>query len=377
MIYVVNENDTIDIISEITGVPAQTIAFDNQIDYPYALAVGQALYIREASGSIRDVLINGYAYPFINRDVLTETLKYLSYLSVFSYGFNVQGNLIPPELDDQWMINLAIEQNVKPILTLTPFDVDGKFNNRLISALINNATDVEQLINELLVTLEEKGFGGVDIDFEFILAEDRDTFTGFVAKMTESLNQYGYEVSVALAPKNSPDQRGLLYEGKDYGGIGSVANSVLLMTYEWGYKYGPPLPVAPINQVRRVVDYAITEIPVAKINLGIPNYGYDWPLPFEKDVTVAETIGNVQAVKRAVQYGARIMYDDTAQSPYYTYTDSGIEHIVWFEDVRSMEAKFGLINEYGLRGAGYWQIMRLFRANRLLLESIFNISKIL
>ncbi len=373
MIYVVNENDTIDSISQATGVSPQTIAFDNQIQYPYALAIGQALFIRGTSRITRDVLINGYAYPFIDRSVLEETLKYLSYLSVFSYGFTGNGELIPPTLPDEWMIELATVNNVKSILTLTPFDVEGKFNNRLINELINNQDAVNNLIEELLTTLEEKGFGGVDIDFEYILAEDRDAFTGFVATMAERLNQNGYEVSVALAPKNSSDQRGLLYEGKDYGGIGSVANSVLLMTYEWGYKYGPPLPVAPINQVRRVVDYAITEIPVAKINLGIPNYGYDWPLPFERGITVAETIGNVQAIQIAIKYGARIMFDELSKSPYFSYTDNGVEHIVWFEDVRSIEAKFGLITEYGLRGAGYWQIMRLFRANWLLLDSMFEI----
>lgn len=372
MIYVVKNNDTIDIISNLTGVPAQTIAYDNQIEYPYALAIGQALYIRSPEENLREIYVNGYAYPFINREVLDETLKYLSYLSVFSYGFTGGGNLIPPPLDDTWMINLALGQAVKPILTLTPFDVDGKFNNRLINTLINNSTAVDILISELLETLENKGFGGVDIDFEFILAEDRDTFTGFVAKVSENLNRYGYEVSVALAPKTSADQKGLLYEGKDYGGIGSVANSVLLMTYEWGYKYGPPLAVAPINQVRRVVEYAVTEIPVSKINLGIPNYAYDWPLPFERGVTVAETIGNIQAVNRAVQYGAQIMFDEVAKSPYYTYTLNGTEHVVWFEDVRSIREKFSLINEFNLRGAGYWEIMRLFRGNWLLLENIFD-----
>ena len=39
-----------------------------------------------------------------------------------------------------------------------------------------------------------------------------------------------------------------------------------------------------------------------------------------------------------------------------------MEHEVWFEDVRSMQAKFHLISEYDLRGCGYWQIMPVFRA---------------
>jgi len=42
------------------------------------------------------------------------------------------------------------------------------------------------------------------------------------------------------------------------------------MTYEWGYTYGPAMAVAPINNVKAVLDYAITEIPPEKIYMGIP-----------------------------------------------------------------------------------------------------------
>lgn len=135
------------------------------------------------------------------------------------------------------------------------------------------------------------------------------------------------------------------------------------------------MAVAPINQVRRVVEYALTEIPAEKIDLGIPNYGYDWPLPYERGVTKAVTLGNVQAVRLAVEQGAVIEFDPTAQSPYFRYTAGGVEHEVWFEDVRSMQAKFDLIREFGLRGCGYWQIMQWFRANWLLLYQNYYIRK--
>lgn len=375
MIYTVQSGDTIDDIARTYGVTAATIAYDNQIPYPYRLAIGQSLFIENTLLEPEEktgVYVNGYAYPFIRPWILNETLPYLTELSVFSYGFTASGNLIPPTLPDQWMINAAYEQNTRPILTLTPFDENGNFNNFLISAVVNNEISKSRLINQLQETLYEKGFQGVDIDFEFILAEDRDAFTTFVREVTETLNAEGYQVSVALAPKTSATQKGLLYEGKDYGGLGAAANYVLLMTYEWGYTYGPPMAVAPIDKVREVVAYAITEIPVEKINIGIPNYGYDWPLPYTRGVTKAKTIGNVEAVQLAIQYGAVIQFDETAQSPYFLYTDeSGIRHEVWFEDVRSIQKKFLLIKEYQLRGMSYWQIMQLFRANWLLLNSTF------
>lgn len=239
-IYVVKQGDTIDKISNEFNVPASEIAFVNQISYPYPLVEGQALLI-PVQDSLqqykREVNVNGYAYPYINQKVLQTTLPYLTDLSVFSYGFSEQGNLIPPAKDDTKMVNAALEFGTSPLLVLTPMDAKGMFNNNLISALVSSNSAQENLIRQILETLETKNFSGADVDFEYIKAEDRDLFTSFVARLTKELNTYGYPVSVALAPKTSSGQKGLLYEGKDYGGLGAAANSCLLMTYEWGYKY--------------------------------------------------------------------------------------------------------------------------------------------
>lgn len=365
-----------DSIAAETGVRAEQLIYDNQLVYPYELAVGQALLLNNYPGEPeRSVLVSGYAYPFISSWVLEETLPYLSELPVFSYGFTAAGELIPPAYgDDVWMIDAAESYGVLPILTLTPFGPGGNFDNGLISSIVNNADYRENLIQNLLDVMEEKGYRGIDIDFEYILASDREAFTAFVRQVAEVMRRNGYHTSVALAPKTSVDQKGLLYEGKDYRALGEAADHVLLMTYEWGYTYGPPMAVAPLDQVRRVVEYALTEIPAEKIDLGIPNYGYDWPLPYERGVTKAVTIGNVQAVRIAVSYGARIQFDETAKSPYFTYENQGVRHEVWFEDVRSLQAKFGLIQEYGLRGCGYWTIMQWFRANWELLQDQFDIQ---
>ena len=377
-IYVVEPGDDVDGISAKYGVPAGRGISDNQLIYPYDLAVGQALLIRDGmtAEAGREIRSNGYAYPFISPWVLEQTLPYLTELSVFSYGFTAEGGLVDPLLDDQWMIGTAFRFETRPILTLTPLGSDGTFDNRRISAVVRNETSRSRLIENLIRVMKEKGYQGLDIDFEYILAEDRDSFTEFVQVCADAMHREGYSLSVALAPKTSADQPGLLYEGKDYRAIGAAADSVLLMTYEWGYTYGPPMAVAPVDKVRQVVEYAVTEIPREKIDLGIPNYGYDWPLPFIRGTTRARTIGNVEAVRIAISYGASIQFDEVARSPWFYYTDDrGIRHEVWFEDVRSLQAKFDLVGEFTLRGVGYWQIMQLFRANWLLLAENFRIVK--
>lgn len=375
-IYIVQENDTIERIAGLYGTTVPELSYTNQIPYPYRLAIGQALLIPagEMPEDRRIVTANGYAYPFISPWVLQQTLPYLTNLLVFSYGFTTEGELVPPAVSDDWMIAEAMNFSVSPILTLTPLGADGRFNNNLIHAVVTNETAKENLIQNLLQAMPEKNFRGVDVDFEYILAEDRDLFTAFVAELRDRMNQEGYIVSVALAPKTSADQQGLLYEGKDYRGLGEAANEVLLMAYEWGYTYGPAMAVAPLNKVRQVVEYALTEIPAEKINLGIPNYGYDWTLPYVRGESKAVTIGNVEAVQIAIENGVPIQFDETAQSPYFTYVQEGREHEVWFEDVRSLHQKYNLLTEYNLKGIGVWQIMRLFRASWLLYASMFYIQ---
>lgn len=375
-IYVVKPGDNVDRIAAESGVPVETIIYDNQIEYPYRLAVGQALFLRSRSGventaGRTPLYVSGYAYPFIDREVLRETLQWLTALYIFSYGFTTEGNLIPPMADDSPLIEAALSAGVRPVLVLTPLGADGRFNNNLVTAVVEDRAVQRNLVLELGGVMQEKGYEGLDIDFEYIRAEDREEFAQFVSRTTQIMNLLGYPVSVALAPKTSRDQPGLLYEGVDYRLLGAAANRAMLMTYEWGYTYGPPMAVAPLNMVRRVVEYALTEIPPEKISLGIPNYGYDWPLPYERGVTRARTINKQEAIRLAIDHGVEIRFDETAMSPWFRYWQYGIQHEVWFEDLRSQYAKFMLIKEYGLSGVGYWQLMNYDRANWLLLNELF------
>lgn len=366
-IYVVKEGDTVDSIAFYFGISINSLIYANQLEYPYRLAIGQSMLIvddLELSGLLyRENILraNGFAYPFISPWVLNETLPYLEEMSVFSYGFSEDGELIPPALPVEWMINDALYKGVRPVLTLTPFGKDGQFNNYLIHRMLINERARGNLIANIVDTITEMGFEGVNIDFEFILSEDRDNFTQFVGDVTTAVNELGYEVTVDLAPKTSSNQSGLLYEGKDYMGLGNASNRAFVMTYEWGYTYGPAMSVAPINKVRQVLEYAITQIPSEKISMGIPNYGYDFIQPYVRGESKAKTIGNIEAVNIAINNNSIIMFDEISKTPFFSYVEDNITHEVWFEDARSIFEKYKLIKEYNLYGFGCWQIMQLFR----------------
>jgi spore germination protein len=425
-IHVVKEGDTLEAIADQYGVSRERIILENELPNPDRLVIGQSIGIRRPEtvhtvvegdnlykvaqeyeidpiqilqrnpqvaareslfpgevlvityadeDPIDTVVINGYAYPFIDRTVLRKTLPFLAYISLFTYGFTPTGELIP--IEDEELIALAKEFGVVPIMVLAPMDATGNFSSESAHNMFNNQEVQTTLINNLAAALQEKGYGGIDIDFEFILPEDGDGFLNFVKAVNARLDELGMITLVALAPKVSGDMKGLLYEAHDYPAIGAVADKVLLMTYEWGYTFGPPMPTSPINNMRNVLRYGVSVIDPDKILMGTPNYAYDWPLPFVAGQTAAQTIGNQEAIERAVQYGVTIQFDEAAMSPFFNYTnEQGVEHIVWFDDVRSMDAKLRLIPEFGINGSGVWQIMRYFPGLWMAADALFTITKV-
>lgn len=368
LIYVAEKGDTLEGISKQSGVPVWKIIYDNQLDLPDRLVPGQALLLLQEgeTGYAREGMrTGGYAYPFVEPEILAQAFSALQEILVFSYGFTFEGELVPPRQDDLWLVEESWKRDIEPILVLTPFS-GGAFNNQLVKVLTEHDEIQDKVIDELYRTVEDSGYAGVNIDFEYILPENKVKFAQFVNRVRKRMSAGGYRTSVSVAPKVSDTQKGLLVEGLDYYLLGESADYVFLMTYEWGYTYGPPMAVAPANKVRQVLEYAVTRIPEDKLIMGIPNYGYDWPLPYEKGVTRARTVGNVEAVRTAAENGAVIRYAEIAQSPWFTYVTAGQTHEVWFEDVRSITAKLELAKEFGITAVGYWNLMRPFRANWLL-----------
>lgn len=374
-VHTVAPGETLSYLSRVYNVSLLQLLRNNPsiAENPTLFYPGQTVVIRYPAPAMGKLVVNGYTYPSIRQSLLRQIAPFLTYLTIFSYGITPAGRLI--NLNDQAVLSTIQPYGVSPLLLLTAMDQNGQFSNLLASQVFNNPTARQMLVQEVSRMIELKGYRGVDLDFEYVLPQDTETYVHFVRELSKALNPMGYVVFVALAPKSSSDQQGTLYEGHDYAGMGWAANAALVMTYEWGYAYGPPMAVAPIQSVRRVLDYAVTQIDSNKLLLGIPNYGYDWPLPYVKGSTKARSISNVEAVQLAVRTGATIQYDETAQSPWFSYMDAqGQAHEVWFEDARSIRAKLLLPKEYGLKGVGYWNLMREFPQNWSVLNSMYDVG---
>ncbi len=371
--YILPEGQTLFSLSQEYDVPLDELIAANPDLNPLNLRAGQTVNIPIGEPvSRRPILVNGYAYPSITSSSLNCVLPFLTFLSPFSYSLTPQGELVPP--DDSDLIFRAQRAAVMPLMVVTNIFDEG-FSTENLTGILASEELSERLLSNILAELRSKNYYGVNMDIEYIAPDDREAYNAFLERLAQRVHEEGYILVTALAPKISADQPGLLYEAHDYAAQGRIADYIILMTYEWGYTYGPPLAVSPLNEVRRVLDYAVTDIPPEKILMGMPNYGYDWTLPFMRG-TPARSIGLSEAVELAQQYGAEIQYDETAQAPYFNYTDNGQQHIVWFDDARSIEQKLRLIDEYGLAGASYWTVNRCFVPNWLVQQSLYDTVKL-
>ena len=373
-VYTVQSGDTLGSIAAASGVTVYQLWQNNpQLGGSDRIQPGQQLVISYNGEKKGTLAVNGYTYPNIDRSVLRQTLPYLTWLSIFSFGAQPNGEIT--YIDDGNLPETAHEFGSVPIMVLTTLSADGTFSGERASQLLNDPIAQQRLAQNLIAYLTQRGYGGVDVDFEYIPPTDRDRYAEFIAMLRSELGKHGLLVLVSLAPKTSSDQKGLLYEAHDYAQLGKAADRSLLMTYEWGFSRSAPMAVAPLNKVRQVVQYAVSQIPPQKILMGIPNYGYDWTLPHVPGQSTARSLGNVQAVDQAVDTGAFIQFQQIAQSPFYNYYRGNTEHEVWFEDARSVQAKLALAREFGLYGVSIWNIMRYFPQLWLVLNSEYTIQK--
>lgn len=375
--YTVQPGDSLYTISQQYDISTAELARINQISLYQSLPIGLRLYIPELSKETIEV--NAYIEPFGGTvsDRLEEAARKhaanLTYLAPVSYKVDIEGNLTPPPLNE--FPTIANEHDVTLMLVVMNL-AEGAFNAEIAKAILTNEDIQDRLLTQIIQTSATIGFGDIHFDFEYIPPENREDYNSFLEKATERLHNEGLLVSTALAPKTSATQEGIWYEAHDYGAHGEIVDMVVLMTYEWGYSGGPAMAVSPIDSVREVVEYALTVIPSDKIMLGQNLYGYDWTLPYEPGGEYAKAISPQQGIELARRNNQAISFDQQAQAPYFNYVDEqGNRHEVWFEDARSIQAKFDLIKEKNLRGISYWKLGLAFPQNWLLLADQFNIKK--
>lgn len=373
--YWVQPGDTLFSIAQRFGLNYQELASINGIPVNFPLPVGFRLYIPPLPKVTKE--INAYVEPRGSvtpalEEAVRDTAPYLTYLAPFSFQALRDGSLKEPPLNQ---FPAIAEANRNVLMMVITNQENDQFSDELGRILLNDQEIQTKFLDNIVATAKKYGFRDIHFDFEFLRPKDRDAYNNFLRRAKQRFSEQGWLLSTALAPKTSAEQEGLWYEAHDYRAHGEIVDFVVIMTYEWGYSGGPAMAVSPIGPVRDVIEYALTEMPAEKIMMGQNLYGYDWTLPFVEG-TIARAVSPQQAIELAAQYNVPIQYDYEAQAPFFKYSDEeGKQHEVWFEDARSIQAKFNLIKELNLRGISYWKLGLSFPQNWLLITENFNVRK--
>ena len=299
------------------------------------------------------IVVNGYATAYMSRELLAYWASDLTYVSYYSYGFNAEGDLIP--LDDEKLIRYAYISRVAPFFVLSPIDESGTYNYDLTKAVFTNPLTRDRLINNILLTILEKDYSGMVFNFGYIAPDDKEQFVVTVSKTAVRLNRKSALVIVSLTT-------GVYDEGIDYISLNRAANFLELRTFHFDHGNVPPGALSPVGMLNQFFETKKV-LDTKKILLGITNYGYDWTLPYSTSSAPAKLISNLEAESRAMQSKVPVHYDEEAQAPYFEYIDSSeTNHIIWYENKESIQAKLQIVNEYDLAGISIWTIMEPFPA---------------
>ena len=169
----------------------------------------------------------------------------------------------------------SIKATGVPVL---PTITDGTGKHRM-ATLLSGTTTRTTLVNQIVATVLNEGYDGIDLDFEgFAFSDGSSTWAGtrpnwvtFVKQLSAGLHAKGKLLSITTPPLYTPTTGYWVYDWKS---IGSYVDRLRVMTYD--YSTSTAGPISPFPWVSKVAAFAVTQVPSGKIQIGVPNYGRDW-----------------------------------------------------------------------------------------------------
>ena len=207
------------------------------------------------------------------------------------------------------------------------------------------------LIHELMERINSINADGIVIDFEFMSNSTGPNLTQFMKELYAQLHPLNKLVIEAVVARTGSES---WLQEFDYPALAQSVDYLHIMTYD--HSHGSPGPIAPLDWMNKVLNYARGQgVDMHKVLLGIPYYGVDW---WTADSTVPDPTykRRSDSMTDLLALSAGSVQRDPSQIPYFNYSDALGAHTVYFDDATSWNAKMGLLSQYGLAGVGAWSL---------------------
>ena len=340
---------------------------------PVARAVDPGIQPRVKGIAPLDHQVYGYL-PYWRLDAGTAgRLNYdlVSTIALFGLGIKKDGNI-----DTAWrgtiaylsdnaaaVTNAAHAKGVRVVPTFQLFD-SGTLPK--MSAFLHSKAAQSRFIKQALALMDRRSADGANFDFEPMPASLSLDYAKFLAKFKAAMKAQilGSKLVVAISA-------GAPYTLTD--GIENIVDQMFVMTYNYRWS-GSTITgaIAPLDNTTRTVKLHIARLlkhtPASKFILGVPYYGYDWPVKSDVPNAAVNTPVSKHGGVWSVTYASArsflaahpevVRHEDTAEgSAWFTYTDTdGTLRQVYFEDEFSVAAKYDYAIATGLAGVGTWTL---------------------
>ncbi|MFN8480953.1 MAG: glycosyl hydrolase family 18 protein [Kouleothrix sp.] len=287
------------------------------------------------------------SFDSTNRQSFEANADILDEVSPFWYSTDARGNLLHgADARDQTLIELAHSKNVLVLPTIHNI-VNG---TDPIPAILSSPERRRQHVRNIVQEVVAHNYDGIDIDYELLDSSMRAAFSAFVTELGTALHAEGKQLTIAVHAKTS--DYGGLGGFQDWSVIGPAVDRMRIMTYDYHWRGGGPGPVAPVYWVREVAEYAKATVDPAKVVIGVPFYGYNWPTSGDATPQIWEAINDlIQTYGLTVNF-AESDANGLIQENWITYKGRK----VWFATSRGLEAKISLVQELDLAGIAIWRL---------------------
>lgn len=238
------------------------------------------------------------------------------------------------------------------------------FKDEKLEKLLVNKNYRDNLVEEIKQVVKEKGFDGVNIDFEYqsnptkILEED---FLVFLEEIKAAeLGEISVDVFANTIIKGGKEAIGELVDRVDY---------VVVMAYDFhrpGVDYAGS--VAPLGSkvgernITEVVErYMGLNLDKDKLILAYPLYGYEWKTytgEFGSQIKRGwYQMASWNRVKKLIkEKNLEVKWDELSMTPWLSFEEDGEIRQIYFENNQSLKAKIDLVRQNKLAGYGFWAL---------------------
>lgn len=240
----------------------------------------------------------------------------------------------------------------------------SKYINRVIATADGRAN----LISNLVAGVINCGADGLNIDFEYISAEQGDSYRQFLRELSIQCRNNGIVLSVDnYVPSDWSDYYGMEYQS-------NIADYIIVMSYD-EFTSGSKVagPVASISFVEKAVKDTIEKVgDSSRVVMGIPFYTRVWKETPEEFVADGSEIiedsvnGNYALSSEAVtmdtakesytSMGASPMWNEETGTNYVYYEYNNIRYMMWLEDKDSLDRKLEVASQYDVGGIACWKL---------------------